>query len=105
MARTATYTPKIPMLVVREIISDGTQEIYFLRADDWTLHEFQLWLFGLVRVYGTDNGVSVETLKHGPQRNEILAYYPNGIPDNWDMRDERWADPDGLPGKSDEGDD
>ena len=84
-------------LVVREIRNDGKQEVYLLSGDGWTLYEFQMWLFG----FTSDGGV----LSDGPQRNEILAYYPTVDPLDFDSDDHpllntrhpMWADPDGMP--------
>lgn len=84
------------VLVVREIHNDGKQQVYLLRANDWTLQEFQMWMFGLM-----GDG---STLENGSQRNEILGYYPNvdlsGFrADHPLLTSEHamWADPDGLP--------
>lgn len=86
------------MFAVREMRNDGTQSVYILDADQWTLHEFQMWLFGF--------STSGHPLHDGSQRNEILGYYPNvdmdapGFDTNSPLGDsyhEQWRDPDNLP--------
>jgi len=86
------------ILVVRELRNDGVQEVYLLRADEFTLREFQMWMFGF-----NSEGIA---LRHGSERNEILGYYPTGTdPDDLASGDDplsnsyhkQWDDPDGLP--------
>lgn len=56
------------LMVVREI-KDGEESVFFLSAESWTLHEFQMWMFGL-----TMDGNNTQS-----EQNEILAYYPDGV--------------------------
>ena len=88
-------------LVVREMRNDGKQEVYILDAENWTLKEFQMWLFGL-HMDGTN-------MLYGSERNEILGYYPNvehaqdqdfeGVNPLDNPHHRMWADPDGMPSR------
>jgi len=86
------------ILVVRVLRNDGVQEVYFLRVEQFTLQEFQMWMFGL-----TSGG---DVVRHGSERNEILAYYPhvtelNDLESGDDPLSnsyhKQWDDPDYLP--------
>ena len=78
-------------LVVREITEGQEPKVYLLDDEDYTLFEFQGWMFG-IRKDGS-------SLAHC-ERDEILGYYPDVESD--EMRQKyppfhpRWWDPDGL---------
>lgn len=78
-------------LVVREIVEGREPEVYILDDEEYTLFEFQAWMFG-IRIDGS--------CMDRTERDEILGYYPDVDVDDmrvvYPAQHPKWWDPDGL---------